>query len=328
MYEDLLKDKLHEMHKQYDPSVCMLGEYFEDKGKGYHSSKEGYVHPTRESAIYVSVIFASGDVENYGRACDILRTLVSLQDLREDSNTRGVWPYLYEEPLESMITPDENWAVFIGKIVAYVLKYHSDSLDEELKVALQRSLDASITSVLRRNIATDYTNISVMSMVFVLAAGEVLQNASYTKMGREMLDKIVEYNLFNDNYSEFNSSTYTLLVLEDLALLSILVEDEECLKLAEKLSFVGWKTVAEHYHVNLMQLAPPQKRAYRDFDEGSLRTFVYIGTSGKYGKLQPSALVENTWYRLPLRCPEELYPIFESAERWLETVYYKKNNLR
>lgn len=328
MYEELLKKRLCSMHERYDSDICLISSIYEEQKKGYHSCMEGYVHPTRDSAEYVSLIFATGDTEYYGRACDVLRSLVSLQDLRKDSNTRGVWPYLFEESLDEMIIPDENWAVFIGKIVAYVLKHHSHNLDNELKVALEQSLDASISSVIRRNISTDYTNISIMSMVFVLAAGEILSNDLYTSMGQDMLDKIVEYNVFNNDFSEFNSSTYTPLVLEDLALLTILVEDKKCREMAKKLSFIGWKELAEHYHVGMMQLAPPNKRAYRDLDDGSLRTFIHIGTEGKYGKVQLSPKVTDSWFWLPIRCPQELYTIFENAERWLETVYYKKNNLR
>ncbi len=55
-----------------------------------------------------------GDSLMEKRAFDVLRKLFSLQDVRPNSTTHGLWSYFLEEPLDKMASPDLNWADFIG----------------------------------------------------------------------------------------------------------------------------------------------------------------------------------------------------------------------
>lgn len=328
MYGEIMAEKLLTLHDSYDETEHMILEIKPDGGAGYHTKLSGRVHPTVLAACYAADIYGMEQEEYYGRAEAVLYRLAELQDQEPQSQTFGLWPYYAEQSLSEMLAPDYNWADFIGKQVAYILKKHNEKLNCPLRECLREMLRKAAACSLKRNVSPDYTNISIMSKITLICAGEILGDDNLLREGKRRLEKVVEYNRFCGSFSEYNSSTYTVLAIEEAARMRLLFDDPKCRAMADELSALGWNCLARHYHSELRQLAPPQMRAYRDLDNGSLKSFIHIGTDGRVGDMVKDA-VDLQWFLLPIHCPEKEEQLFyESYPRWLEHTFYKKNNLR
>lgn len=83
---------------------------------GYHSRipTGGKTHPTRESLIYALALLQRGASDDDHGAAEIIRTVMVLQNVDPAGPSFGTWPWLLEEPIDQMSSPDLNWADFCG----------------------------------------------------------------------------------------------------------------------------------------------------------------------------------------------------------------------
>lgn len=335
-YQEFYDKKLKAWSEEYNPEAGLIEENMLDWGRGYHSRYSGIVHKTRENTSYATAIIVGKARELYERAASILEKVVDAQDTREDSKTFGLWGYYFEESLDDMRAPDYNWSDFISKDLIAALMFGENILNEELKAKLRTAIHNAAVCSIRRDVAPDYTNISVMSSFSIVAAGEILGKPEFVEIGRKRLKRFLEYIEFNGNYSEYNSTGYSVITLEELSRILTLVKDPETLKTAQKLLEVGWKLLAEHWNTSLKQHTPPYYRAYYDvdvFDEKvrnqALPAWLYCGTDGKVGEILSEHRIsfDTIFYHQP--CPEHILPLFEPVEeRVVDEVFYKKNDFR
>jgi len=335
-YQEFYDKKLNTESAKFNPQVGLLEENLLNWGGGYHSRYLGIVHKTRENTAYATAIIVGKAHELYERAASILEKVVDAQDTREDSKTFGLWSYYFEESVDEMRAPDYNWSDFISKDLIGALIFGQDVLNEGLKEKLRNAIRNAAICSIHRDVAPDYTNISVMSSFCIVAAGELLGNQEYVEIGRKRLKRFWEYIEFNGNFSEYNSTNYSVITLEELSRIVVLVKDKETLETAQKLLEVGWKLVAEHYNVSIKQHTPPYYRAYYDvdvFDKNAhaiyLPAWLYCGTDGKVGEiLSEKRITFDTIFYHQL-CPPHILPLFEPVEeRVVDEVFYKKNNFR
>lgn len=322
---ELLERKLEKMHGLYDENECMIGEYRDNGGPGYHSDLTGIVHGTNVSAEYAAAIFYLKKQKYYSRACSIYKKLAQIQDTDPESKTFGLWSYYMEENLSQMKAPDYNFADFIGKHFIETLSQSGNDIDAKTKSIMETALSNAIECSIRRNVSPDYSNISMMSSMTIISAGELLGNIRFFNIGKARLKKAYEYNKFSNAFSEYNSPTYTILAIAELTRMMMCFKDEECLEWAKELHDIAWENISLYYNNYIEELAPPYKRAYRDLDNGELRSFICASTNGKYGKWEEELNI--SYLMLPLHCPEKFYPNFEK-NGMIEKTYYKQNNIR
>ena len=257
-----------------------------------------------------------------------------MQDVKEGSRTFGLWPYTKEDNLEETYFPDYNWADFIGKNLQDIVQFSKCSLSENLQAKLRVAIRNAAICSIRRNVGLDYSNIAVMSCLTIICAGEILKDPEIFQNGKARLQRLCAYMRFNGSYSEYNSSTYALTVLGDVNRMLYAIHDPECVAMAKELNFYVWKMIGMHYNSSLKQLSPPQSRAYRDLEDGSVSYMIWCGTRGKYGAPMSESLFKpESEYMLELicpglTCPEEALPYFEGEEEFQADTYYKKNSLR
>jgi hypothetical protein len=106
------------------------------------------------------------------RAFDVLRKLLSLQDVRPNSSTHGLWSYFLEEPLDKMASPDLNWADFIGKQLLQIAINQRERLPNDLASSLDMGIIYAARLIQRRNVGPDYTNIAIMGTHVTIVTSE------------------------------------------------------------------------------------------------------------------------------------------------------------
>lgn len=325
----LLEKRLAELHGMWDEKEGLIGEYRADMGAGYHSRRTGTVHETNKSAEYASAILYLRDTNHYERAAKAFCRLAELQDTDKESRTFGLWSYYAEESISDMAAPDYNFADFIGKHFIYALSMRSECFAGETIEIMRKALRNAVECSIKRNVSPDYSNISMMSIMTIISAGELLGDERIFSIGKERLKKAYEYNMYCGAFSEYNSSTYTPLLIAELTRMMQFFKDEECREMAIKLHDMAWLSLSIYFNAAAGELSPPQKRAYRDIDDGQLRAFVYIGTKGRYGSFDGADKLVLSFLTLPFECPEKYIENFEChGNRFTEKTYYKENKIR
>lgn len=297
--------------EHFDPAAGMLAVDF--RSPGYHTTVPDGTrsHPTRPSLDYALALLerhAPGDAE---RAAQILPAVLRLQDTDPFSSTYGIWPWLLEEPLAQMAPPDRNWADFCGAKIAQMLHDHAGLLPPAVVASMRESLRLATREIRQRNVGPEYTNICVMGAGVCVAAGEILGDADLLRYGRERFQRMVAHTDRHGGFNEYNSPTYTTVVLFECERTLHLVADPASRQAAETLRRVAWQTIADSFHPGTQQWAGPQSRAYGDYTAGSLLR--YLGEQSghplvahpKAGDPDDASRYEVLFH---LPCPDALRP--------------------
>lgn len=327
--EELLNERLDELHGEYDKDERLIGEERENPLAAYHSKITGRVHGTNKSAEYAAAILYAGQTRYYKRAADVFLRLAELQDTDRDSETFGLWAYFAEEDLGKMEAPDYNFADFIGKHFIYALSNHRDAFDDKTARIMENAVRNAALCSVKRNVSPDYTNISMMSCMTITAAGELLNDGELAERGAERLKKAYEYNKASGAFSEYNSSAYTPLAVAEITRMLMFFKDKELLRMAEELHDIAWENLSVYYSDTIGELAPPQKRCYRDLDNGELASFIYLATGGRFGSAERAREMSAAFLMLPIKCPEKFIKNFERrGSLFINKRYYRQNNIR
>lgn len=312
-----LDQYLSYLEPNYSNEHQMLGATW--KGPGYHTKVPNgtWVHTTRGSLEYAVALLARGRDNDVGRAEAIIAKVITLQDQRPESRSRGIWPWLLEEPVEKMEAPDYNWADFCGALLAQMIHCHGDRLSGDLRVKMRKSLEMAAEAIKRRNIGPDYTNIALMGGGVCAAAGELLGDKALLDYGRSRLQRLVEHTKQHGSFNEFNSPTYTVIALREAERTLFLVRDEQTRAAAEWLRRRAWQTIAESFHPATQQWCGPHSRVYSDHIDPPtaqyLSNAIGISISPHSKAAGRRAIAEPSYFALP--CPDEFRPFFQRLTR-------------
>jgi hypothetical protein len=301
-----LTELLVHYDETYDPAEHMLREAF--RSPGYHTQIEtgATVHPTRESLIYALALLQRGNADDSDRAADIIRKVLTLQDVDPSSPTCGVWPWLLEEPLTEMAKPDLNWADFCGAQLVQMLIRHSDQLPTDLTQDMRASLRHAVDAIRRRNVAPGYSNIAILGGGVCAAAGELLGDRDLVIYGRSRLQSVVAHTVKHGGFSEYNSPPYAKVVISECERTLQLVQDLATREAADSLRQTAWQMIAESFHPGTQQWAGPHSRTSRvrllhgtvDFLARRVQSPMKTHPTMQDGKPRGYAVVQ------PLPCPE------------------------
>jgi hypothetical protein len=257
-----LAEYLQSCEERYSPDLHLLGGPF--YGPGYHSRvPDGtYAHDILNSLNYALALLASGEAGHVARAADVLRKVLSLQDVDPLCATYGLWPWLAEEPLAAMAPPDPNWADLGGARLAQILGDHAAKLPADLADPIKAGLAHAAWSIFRRNTGPAHTNIAVAGAGVAIEAGELLKAPRLLDYGRRRLHAIVRHTKHHGGFNEYNSPTYTMVALHECERILSLVRDAQVRSDAEWLRQAAWQTIAGHFHPGTGQWAGPHGRAY------------------------------------------------------------------
>lgn len=235
-------------------------------GPGYHTKtrKGQVVHGTRDSADYAQMLLMRGTAADVERASAILDRLLMLQVTDPASQHYGLWGWYVEEPPQQMAPADWNWADFIGARLAEILRRHGTKLDAALVERTRAALGHAARCIVKRNIGPGYTNICTMGAAVTMAAGGILKDDALLAYGRKRLNAQRTELDRHGGVFEYNSPTYTIVLLHELERVLRLVDDPAARIDAEHMRTRIWELVADQFHPATGQWCGGQSRAYSD----------------------------------------------------------------
>lgn len=306
------------MHRivNFDPEVNMVCQEF--KNPGYHSRTPTgtVVHDTRASLAYAHELLLEPAPGNIGRALAILRQVVPLQDTDPVSKTYGIWSWHLEEPLDQMDPPDWNWADFCGLTLSKIWLDARDHLPEEMRQAIRQAIHHCAGSIYRRNMGPHYTNISIMGGIVTTIAGELLEEPRMVEYGERRLRQAVEYYQAQGGFNEYNSPTYTRVVMLDCEDGLRYVQSPAAAECIRFLHEKTWETVAHHYHPATGQWSGPHSRDYHVFMRVEMGHYLETRAGVAYRRHPLAEIKETTAVDHPTRsaqpCPERLLERFQA----------------
>lgn len=296
--------------RDYDPAARMIRRRF--SSPGYHTTlKGGMVHPTRDSLAYAVALLDAGEPERTRRACDIIARVISLQDQNPKSRTYGIWSWFYEEPLDKMAPPDWNWADFCGALLLQAALDHQDKLPPDLAGRVKGSILHACRSIIRRNVGPGYTNIALMGTYVTLVTGEHFNVPDIRDYGLKRLKRFWDYTNQQGSFSEYNSPTYSLVAIREIARMKRHVASPEALAIIDKLNQFAWAHVARHFHPPTGQWAGPHSRCYSTLVRPSTLAFIQQATRNQVAFLPAGQAAESLdAHRIQPACPQDLFHYF------------------
>ncbi len=306
-----LWEALKETDPQYDPAAGMIASSV--SSVGYHTTlKEGKVHSTRSSLEYAVALLDSGEPERLERARDILKAVIALQDQKSESPTYGIWPWYLEEPLEKMSPPDWNWADFCGVQLLAVWIDHRSRLGKDDAERVRESILHAAQSIQRRNVGPGYTNIALMGTYVTLVTSERFEIEDLRTYAQERLRRNHRFLFEQGSFNEYNSPTYTIVAIKELARMLMHVRDEEDRKLIREIYDFAWNHAACRFHEPTRQWAGPHSRCYATLLRNETKMFLESAT-GERGWITPQRPVKLglSDYRLTVPCPESFITHFQ-----------------
>jgi hypothetical protein len=312
---------------RYDPAEHMIRRPF--SSPGYHTTlKDGYVHPPRDSLNYAVALLDSQEPDRLKRAQDILRKVISLQDQDPNSRTYGIWSWFAEEPLEKMSPPDWNWADFLGTQLLQVAHDHTHRLPDDLQQLLKDSIIHAAHSIKRRNVGPGYTNIAIMGTYVTLSAGELFGNAELADYGKKRLKTFYEYTFRQGSFREYNSPTYTVVAINELARMLRHIKDPTSQRLLRELNRFAWYHLVRRFHPPTRQWSGPHSRCYATLLRDSTQAFIQRATNNKINFLPESKAYESLdAHRIGAECPQVFFRYFtDLPEPRLEIETFTRNS--
>lgn len=314
-----LAQALAPWHARYNPEERMLRRPF--SSPGYHTTLTGGdVHPTRDTLNYAVALLDTGDPALLRRAEDILRRVIALQDQDPESRTYGIWSWFLEEPLSRMSPPDWNWADFCGAQLLQVALDHRHRLSPDLAVQVDEAIQHAARSIQRRNVGPGYTNIAIMGAYVTLLAAELYGLEDLRAYALKRWRNFHAFTLQAGALSEYNSPTYTVVTLKELARIREHVKDPEARGLAEEVYRRAWEEIAEHFHPPTRQWAGPHSRSYRTLLPTETLGLIQRSTDGRVRLLSTPPAPTLDEHRLPTPCPPDLERFFIRLETPREVV--------
>lgn len=306
---------LSELNARYDED--WKGPSIELGSARYHTTLSyTTVHPTRDAFGYAAALLASGREADRQRAAEVLDNVVRLQDQEPSNATFGIWSWYMEEPLSKMSPPDWNWANFCGKEILQVLHHHAERLPGELVERLRMALRCACLSIFRRNMGCYYTNICIMGAYVTLAAGQYMNWPDMFAYGKSIFHKFYDTTRANSNtFAEYNSSTYTVVAIEDLTRIYNEITDPEVHAWAEAMLDVGWGTAAQYFHAPTRQWCGPNSRSYQWLATNRTLSFLQLGLEDEIRLVDEADFdYDLGWAYIELKCPEKYRAAFRRCE--------------
>jgi len=304
----ILNNSLASGHQRYDEAARMLTRKIE--GYNYHTdAQSGLFHEVRSSFSYAVSLLDVGGKKYRERAFDIIEKTISLQDTITDSPTCGVWPYYEEEPLATKKSPaDYNWADFNAVSLLDVYLGHQNEIPAELKPDIENSIKLAARSIQKRNVGPGYTNIAIMGTYVTYLTAHLFDVPGMKDYSKNRLKKFFEYTLEKNGFSEYNSPTYTVVALDELARMKQHIIEPESKIIIDSLYHIGWDIIARHYHIPTGQWVGPHSRSYNSLVRSSFYGLLKQASDGEINIAQETPAVN---VKIKHKIPSSLLSFFQ-----------------
>jgi hypothetical protein len=262
----------------YDPVAGMI----------QRDMRHPHPHMVFQSALYAQGLLMTKDPADRALAESIIQRVLAKQDLRKDSATYGSFLEYQEDDWATVVAPDPNYGQFIGMALASILDQDnrqghllSPALHKQIEDAFRGAVDFTI----RRDVAPDYINISILSAAVGAAGDKLLGYPGARDFAMSKIEWILTRAQPGIAFTEYLAPTYYGADLGAAYAVKYYSTEPAIASAANRLIDAFWKDIAASYHAPTFQLGGPNSRSYGDnmleYAAG-LKYWLAFALDGKY----------------------------------------------
>jgi hypothetical protein len=240
----------------------------------------------REAVYYAYTLLMTGDPDDRAKAQPIIKKVLSTQDTRENSDSRGAFLWSADDNWETLKNPDLNSAAFVGTGLAMItdLDRKKPCLDDDVRKAVDDAGKLAVEELFRRNVDPGYTNIASLSAALSSAGAKYWSVPGADKWADDKLTAVLTAADDGAVY-EYDSPTYSAVDLSAAYMMRQFAYSDAFATKADQYLNHLWKELSLAYHAPSFQLAGPYGRAYGNdmlTYAAGLKYDYYLATDGKY----------------------------------------------
>ena len=237
-----------DLPENFDPAAFMIARVTEN----------GVFHESRAGASLAARLVANGAPEDLALAEKVLAVVLKSQERRADDPHFGNFLWMIEDD----VVFDLNAVEFNLEHLIPMMIRHSGRLPENLRAQILETIRLGLDEIRRLDVLVAYSNIAALDILNTCLGGELLADPAIAHRGYR---KLVEWMAFTDQNGipfEYNSPTYTAVIIRALHILADLVQDHETRVRARTAAARIGLSVGLHIHAGTGRWAGPHSRVY------------------------------------------------------------------
>ncbi len=234
--------------ENFNPETFMLAKYTEN----------GVFHESRAGAGLADRLVANGTLQDLELAEKVLNVVLNAQERHPSDAHYGNFFWMIEDD----VVFDLNAVEFnLEHLIPMMIQYR-DHLSPEMQERVLDAVRLGLQEIENLNVLIAYSNITVLDILNTCLGGELLGDPRVAARGYR---KLVEWMAFTDQSGipfEYNSPTYTSVIIRALKVLSSLVQDHDTRIRARTVAARLGLSVGLHIHTGTGRWAAPHSRVY------------------------------------------------------------------
>jgi hypothetical protein len=221
-------------------------------------TENGVLHESRRGARLAADLVANGTPQDLQLAVRVLDAVLACQERHPDDPHHGNFLWMAEDK----VVEDLNAVQFNLEALIPMMIRDGERLPAATQARVLEAIRLGLSEIERLDVLVAYSNIAVLDIVNTALGGELLTEAGIAARGYR---KLVEWMAFTDQHGipfEYNSPTYTPVVIRALKLLTDLTEHCETRIRARTAAARLGLSAALHIHPRTGRWAGPHSRAY------------------------------------------------------------------
>ena len=232
----------------YDPEVHLVATTIDN----------GVFHTVWMSTEYAVALVESGSPAEIERAEAVINAVLDCQDMDARSPHYGNFKWEHED----LAVEDLNAVQFVLVRLIPLLLNHSSRLSKRIVGRTRDRICIGLDEIRRIDVSTTYSNIVAQDIANSLLGGQLLNRQEYVQRGAAKLRAWVKAIDQSGIPHEYNSPTYSFVLIEALHKIAAFSEHPRAVMLAKLIIARIGLSVALRLHPKTGRLAPPHCRAY------------------------------------------------------------------
>ncbi len=238
-----------ELPGNFDPAVFLPANITEN----------GTFHESRQGASLAEALVANGTPADLELAEQVLNATLNCQERHPDDPHYGNFYWMAEDA----VVGDLNAVEFNLERLIPMMLQHSDRLPTAMQERVLDAIRLGLDEIRKLDVHVAYSNITMLDILNSCLGGELIKDTAIAQRG---YDKLVKWLVFTDQSGiprEYNSPTYTPVIIRALKRLTDLTTHEPTRIRARTLAARLALSAGLHIHRATGRWAGPHSRAYQ-----------------------------------------------------------------
>ena len=234
--------------ESFNPETSMLSR----------TTENGTFHESRGGARLAAMLVSNGTPQDLELAEKVLDATLACQERREGDPHLGNFFWMREDDAVG----DLNAVAFCLENLIPMMIRHGDRLPPDMRARVLEAIRLGLEEIRNLDVWAVYSNIAVLDILNSCLGGELLDDADIAERGYH---KLIEWMALTDRNGiprEYNSPTYSNVIIRALKILTDLVRHDETRTHARTAAARLGLSVALHIHRGTGRWAGPHSRAY------------------------------------------------------------------